>query len=40
MFINKNQYDKKFNKLSILYNTRKLSKNKYIKKIDPNLNGN
>ena len=39
-FYQQNQYDKYFNELSILYNTRKLSKKKYIKEIDPLLNGN
>ena len=39
-FYQQNQYDKNFNELSILYNTRKLSKKKYIKEIDPLLNGN
>ena len=39
-FFQQNQYDKNFNELAILYNTRKLSKEKYIKEIDPLLNGN
>ena len=39
-FFQKNQYDKNFNELSILYNARKLSKEKYLKEIDPLLNGN
>ena len=39
-FYQKNQYDKNFNELSILYNTRKLSKRKFIEEIDPLLNGN
>ena len=39
-FHQQNQYDKNFNELSILYNTRKLSLKKYIKEIDPLLNGN
>ena len=39
-FYQKNQYDKYFNELSHLYNIRKVSKEKYIKEIDPLLNGN
>ena len=34
-FYQKNQYDKHFNEFSILQNTRKLSKKKFIKEIDP-----
>ena len=32
-FFQKNQYDKNFNELAILYNARKLSKEKYLKKL-------
>jgi len=39
-FFQQNQYDKNFNELFILYNTRKLSEEKYIKEIDPLFNGN
>ena len=39
-FFQKNQYDRNFNELAILYNARKLSKEKYIKEIDPILHGN
>jgi len=39
-FYQKNQYDKYFNEIAHLYNIRKVSKEKYIKEIDPLLNGN
>jgi hypothetical protein len=34
-FYQQNQYDKNFNEFAILQNTRKLSKKKFIKEIDP-----
>ena len=39
-FYQQNQYDKHFNEFAILQNTRKLSKKKFIKEIDPLLYGN
>ena len=39
-FYQKNQYDKYFNEFAHLYNIRKVSNEKYIKEIDPLLNGN
>lgn len=39
-FYQKNQYDKHFNEIAHLYNIRKVSKEKYIREIDPLLNGN